>query len=685
MPLAFARFPVNALTNPSGLLGTDGQIYVITSGESSALHTLTPELTTSLEAKGGGRGARGIRWAAIIWLLGRVVTYSPEFARLIIESTIIGSTKLGEITDLLLTRARESNMLSSPLRTGQLRVFLRKLANMQASPIFRLDAADAIDVATIYPPVAPAPATQPAQGPPSGGPRPPTGPPPPAAVTAMSIMAYGDIAPEALGAFELTVGPRLSGVDRSAQGGYQVVVTMVLQSALQAIVPLGVRGTFDLPTWIDARAQVEEFRRAFEGAQPPEQLEVLHAGLVDARRRLAAGLASSQHDALTVENILLAVDHYEALIPILGQDSAGGRFCAVAPSAAWTEIRTLCARTGIRASEPVVGDLAILAAKLSFLTPRFAGADMQQLSPAERTAKVLDILEDKEQDRQRAKEGVPSGEARLVGYSTAHQAEVYKRLGDPSFTALNEALQGMFDSHEHAHAIIGAIIRSGEAIFMHALCGQKDAVPVIPLVKMIANTLRMHGPTFMGQLAFELCMPAHVVAIADPLRKYPPLKKLWEVFCTGSVSFDLENDLYYAALAFYHNPDAVHEQVHVPADQVYGSVTRNQLLLTRVARDDTGFFALLNFSGQDSFERVLQAAIAYHNEAGLVNIKVRNQVMQAYITGVLAEHSVIRMRDLKSATSWLHIDGVATPISTLARCDLLSKPRAGSLEGDRQG
>ena len=580
MPLAFARFPVNALTNPSGLLGTDGQIYVITSGESSALHTLTPELTTSLEAKGGGRGARGIRWAAIIWLLGRVVTYSPEFARLIIESTIIGSTKLGEITDLLLTRARESNMLSSPLRTGQLRVFLRKLANMQASPIFRLDAADAIDVATIYPPVAPAPATQPAQGPPSGGPRPPTGPPPLAAVTAMSIMAYGDIAPEALGAFELTVGPRLSGVDRSAQGGYQVVITMVLQSALQAIVPLGVRGTFDLPAWIDARAQVEEFRRAFESAQPPEQLEVLHAGLVDARRRLATGLASSQHDALTVENILLAVDHYEALIPILGQDGAGGRFCAVAPSAAWTEIRTLCARTGIRATEPVVGDLAILAAKLSFLTPRFAGAEMQQLSPAERIAKVLDILEDKEQDRQRAKEGVPSGETRLVGYSTAHQAEVYKRLGDPAFTALSEALQGMFDSHEHAHAIIGAIIRSGEAIFMHALCGQKDAVPVIPLVKMIANTLRMHGPTFMGQLAFELCMPAHVVAIADPLRKYPPLKKLWEVFCTGSVSFDLENDLYYAALAFYHNPDAVHELAHVPADQVYGSDLISEILIS---------------------------------------------------------------------------------------------------------
>ena len=679
MPLAFARFPVNALTNPSGLLGTDGQIYVITSGESSALHTLTPELTTSLEAKGGGRGARGIRWAAIIWLLGRVVTYSPEFARLIIESTIIGSTKLGEITDLLLTRARESNMLSSPLRTGQLRVFLRKLANMQASPIFRLDAADAIDVATIYPPVAPAPATQPAQGPPSGGPRPPTGPPPPAAVTAMSIMAYGDIAPEALGAFELTVGPRLSGVDRSAQGGYQVVVTMVLQSALQAIVPLGVRGTFDLPTWIDARAQVEEFRRAFKGAQPPEQLEVLHAGLVDARRRLAAGLASSQHDALTVENILLAVDHYEALIPILGQDSAGGRFCAVAPSAAWTEIRTLCARTGIRASEPVVGDLAILAAKLSFLTPRFAGADMQQLSPAERTAKVLDILEDKEQDRQRAKEGVPSGEARLVGYSTAHQAEVYKRLGDPAFTALNKALQGMFDSHEHAHAIIGAIIRSGEAIFMHALCGQKDAVPVIPLVKMIANTLRMHGPTFMGQLAFELCMPAHVVAIADPLRKYPPLKKLWEVFCTGSVSFDLENDLYYAALAFYHNPDAVHEQVHVPADQVYGSVTRNQLLLTRVARDNTGFFALLNFSGQDSFERVLQAAIAYHNEAGLVNIKVRNQVMQAYITGVLAEHSVIRMRDLKSGDPSMQFGGnLVVPLSKAE--ETFESDRAGVAE-----
>ena len=74
---------------------------------------------------------------------------------------------------------------------------------------------------------------------------------------------------------------------------------------------------------------------AIASAQPPEQLEVLHAGLVDARRRLAAGLTTSQHDTLTVENILLAVDHHEALIPILGQGCAGGRFCAVAPAASY--------------------------------------------------------------------------------------------------------------------------------------------------------------------------------------------------------------------------------------------------------------------------------------------------------------------------------------------------------------
>ena len=384
MPLAFARFTSNPQTNPTGLLGTDGQLYVLTSGESAALDTLTPELTTSLEAVGGGKGARGIRWAAIIWLLGRVVTYSPEMARQIIENFIIAPAKLGQITDLLLGRARQTNMLGSALRAGQLRVFLRKLAGMQGVPFFCLEVADLVDVTTLYPAVAATTASPGgAGGPPSGGAGPPPGPPPPPAVTAKSILVYGDIAPEALGAFELTVGPRLTGVDRSAQGGFQVVVTMVLQSALQALVPLTIRGTFDIPAWIDARAQVEEFRRAFAGAQPPEQLEVLHAGLVDARRRLAAGLATSQHDTLTVENILLAVDHHEALIPILGQDSAGGRFCAVAPSAAWTEIRTLCARTGIRASEPVIGDLAMLAAKLSFLTPRFAGADMQQLSPAE--------------------------------------------------------------------------------------------------------------------------------------------------------------------------------------------------------------------------------------------------------------------------------------------------------------
>ena len=56
MPLAFARFTSNPQTNPTGLLGTDGQLYVLTSGESAALDTLTPELTTSLEAVGGGSG-----------------------------------------------------------------------------------------------------------------------------------------------------------------------------------------------------------------------------------------------------------------------------------------------------------------------------------------------------------------------------------------------------------------------------------------------------------------------------------------------------------------------------------------------------------------------------------------------------------------------------------------------------
>ena len=176
MPLAFARFPSNPQTNPSGLLGTDGQLYVLTSGESSALHTLTPELTTNLEAMGGGLGSRGIRWAAIIWLLGRVVTYSPEMARQIIENFIIAPAKLGQITDLLLGRARQSNMLGSALRTGQLRVFLRKLAGMQWLPVLCLEAADLIDVTTLYPPAAPATTASPggAGGPPSGG----AGPPP---------------------------------------------------------------------------------------------------------------------------------------------------------------------------------------------------------------------------------------------------------------------------------------------------------------------------------------------------------------------------------------------------------------------------------------------------------------------------------------------------------------------------
>jgi hypothetical protein len=37
--------------------------------------------------------------------------------------------------------------------------------------------------------------------------------------------------------------------------------------------------------------------------------------------------------------------------------------------------------------------------------------------------------------------------------------------------------------------------------------GRKDRVPNVPIVARVADVLRAHGPTWLGQIGFELVMP----------------------------------------------------------------------------------------------------------------------------------------------------------------------------------
>jgi hypothetical protein len=76
-------------------------------------------------------------------------------------------------------------------------------------------------------------------------------------------------------------------------------------------------------------------------------------------------------------------------------------------------------------------DLARRYGQLPPLRPswRFTDAETQALTPAERVAKALGLMEQRDEDRARAKE--QGGESRLVGYPLEYQAELYRMLSNP--------------------------------------------------------------------------------------------------------------------------------------------------------------------------------------------------------------------------------------------------------------
>lgn len=146
MPLEFARFPLD--NNPSGLLGSDGKLYVIASGQSLALATLSPDLLVDLTTVGGS--GSGFTWTSVVWILGRAYTFAPGLHPIQIVTVIVKASKLGHITDALLERAREKALMQ-PRRPAQLRAMFRRLAADIPSSQLAIGPDDVLVIGTLLP------------------------------------------------------------------------------------------------------------------------------------------------------------------------------------------------------------------------------------------------------------------------------------------------------------------------------------------------------------------------------------------------------------------------------------------------------------------------------------------------------------------------------------------------------
>ena len=159
MPLEFARFPFTI--HPSGFLGTDGRMYVIASGQSSGLATLSPSLVIDLSTVGGTNSTgEAFLWASVVWVFGRAYTFAPDLLTVPIVNVIVKASSLGSLSDALLEVARAEGLLQ-PRRPAQARAIFRRLAAQLPSETTVLAAADTVEIASLIPspaaPAAPAP------------------------------------------------------------------------------------------------------------------------------------------------------------------------------------------------------------------------------------------------------------------------------------------------------------------------------------------------------------------------------------------------------------------------------------------------------------------------------------------------------------------------------------------------
>ena len=311
---------------------------------------------------------------------------------------------------------------------------------------------------------------------------------------------------------------------------------------------------------------------------------------------------------------------------------------------AWEHLETL-AKAVLKAEALSLSTLALIALRLEHM---LGLTQKHQEEAAElRVSRVLRALDAREADDKAAEKAEKSTDsdkgAAAMGYAAVFRKDFHQRIAQPAHQEFTAALQELFDQAAHPHVIIGYILEGGVIEYVHALFGIKDLIPSLPLVKRVAEELRDHGPTFLGQIAFELVLPARAQVGHDGI--FAPLTEMWEQLRKGDVCFDMENDFMYVSEAFYQDVHA-DQVVKVPAAKLYTSPLRNQKLL-RICDSKTGLFARIGFTKGPTMEDVLQEAGDFWNESVNLSHQRRGTIQQAFIVGVLKEKSAQLKRGLK--------------------------------------
>ena len=215
------------------------------------------------------------------------------------------------------------------------------------------------------------------------------------------------------------------------------------------------------------------------------------------RTRLTAAAAAKakpeEYGALTSESVMRAASRLDTMHAILR--GAHGR-----------EACTLLHTLGRALTQPEglsIAALGILESKLVHLRAVMIAAVEQP--PEMRVATALEAIEERLAEERRGVRtqqdaaGSDKGGTH-TGYGAVFRDTFLTRIMQPDHQSFTARLEEVLDARAHPHVAIGLILESAPIEYVHALLGQKDFVASLPLVKRVAEELRDHGPTFLGQV-----------------------------------------------------------------------------------------------------------------------------------------------------------------------------------------
>ena len=381
---------------------------------------------------------------------------------------------------------------------------------------------------------------------------------------------------------------------------YAWLLELGLKSSLGDEVEL-LSGRLQLPNWVEAGEAAIEVAAQLQSRRMPQELLLVGRTKLEARRWVTNWIKGEASDIkLASDNVIRAINWQPNIIEVLGGSAYN---CTASPGEALTAIQALATKCEITTTAPTIPDLVLLNVALKFMRATFSRETSEGVA---RLTKALEMLSKKTVEYKLTSK-VETDAPVMRGYARNHHAALYHLLGLDHFVSFTVRLETMIrDSDVHAHQCIAEIVKSPFGMLRDALTGHKEEVESVPVVKLIAQTLRVHGPTWMGQMGCELVMPTHFTPLS-----YPPLVQIWKDFCSGDLDLDVYNDLIIATKTYYNSTDqTVIPAVRVADSQRYRSLIRNCEILQRVGRESNGFFTMLNFTG---YELILQNAVDQYN------------------------------------------------------------------------